>query len=96
LIEHTFPEAHMEYKWRIPCYHIGTRPICYLNHSEDYVDVAFWHAAHLSSKFDDYLVTEKRKVIKSLRFKTLDDINDKIFISLLKEVESYKNKSFLT
>jgi hypothetical protein len=95
LIEHTLPESHMEFKWRIPCYYIGTRPICYLNQSRDYVDVAFWHSAHLSSNFDKYLVSEKRKVIKSLRYKILEDINDEIFIRILKEVESFKNKSFL-
>ncbi len=95
LIEHALPEAHLEYKWRIPCYYIGTRPICYLNQSKDYVDVAFWHSAHLSKMYDVYLVSEKRKVIKSLRFRSLDDIDDKIFIRILKEVESYKNKSFL-
>ncbi|GFZ79024.1 hypothetical protein GCM10011531_05890 [Aquaticitalea lipolytica] len=85
----------MEYKWKIPCYYIGTRPICYLNQSRDYVDVAFWHSAHLSSNLDKYLVSEKRKVIKSLRYKILEDINDEIFIRILKEVESFKNKSFL-
>lgn len=94
LIEHTFPEAHMEYKWRIPCYYIGTRPICYLNQSKDYVDIAFWHTEHLT-KHTEYLVSEKRKKIKSLRYKTLDAINDEIFISVLKEVESFKNTSFL-
>ena len=85
LIEHALPEVHMEFKWRIPCYY----------QSRDYVDVAFWHSAHLSSNLDKYLVSEKRKVIKSLRYKILEDINDEIFIRILKEVESFKNKSFL-
>lgn len=94
LIEHTLPRAHMEYKWRIPCYYIGTRPICFLNQSRDYVDVAFWHSQHVV-KYAEYLVSEKRKKIKSLRYKSLDDIDDTIFISVLKEVESFKNTSFL-
>ena len=84
LIEHTLPEAHMEYKWHLPCYYIGKRPICYLNQSKDYVDVGFWHSAYLSKKWDQYLVTEKRKVVKSLRFKTMEEIDDAIFMSILK------------
>lgn len=94
LIEHTLPEAHMEYKWRIPCYYIGARPICYLNQSKDYVDVAFWHCEHVI-KNAEHLVSEKRKKIKSLRYRSVDEINDTIFISVLKEVESLQNTSFL-
>lgn len=94
LIAHTFPDAELKYKWRIPCYYIGTRPICYLNQSKDYVDVAFWHSQHVV-KYSEYLVSEKRKKIRSLRYKKLDAIDDKIFISVLKEVESFKNTSFL-
>lgn len=94
LIEHVFPEAELKYKWRIPCYYIGTRPICYLNQSKDYVDVGFWHSAHLT-KHTEHMVTENRKVVKSLRYKTVDAINDEILVAVLKEVEQHKNKSFL-
>lgn len=94
LIEHTFVEAHMEYKWSIPCYYVGTRPICYLNQSKDYVDVGFWHSAHLT-KYTEYMISDNRKVVKSMRYKSLDDIDDVLFINILKEVEKHKNKSFL-
>ncbi|WP_418638432.1 DUF1801 domain-containing protein [Winogradskyella sp.] len=94
LIAHTLPEADLLYKWRMPCYYIEKRPMCYLNRSKDYVDVGFWHSAHLSKKWDAYLITEKRKVVKSLRYKTLEDIDNAVFISILKEVESFKEKGF--
>lgn len=94
LIAHTLPAAHMEYKWRIPCYYLGTRPICYLNQSKNYVDVGFWHTKHVT-KYAEYLVSEKRKTIKSLRYKSLDAIDDRVFISVLRDVESFKNTSFL-
>lgn len=93
LIEHTLPEVELKYKWKIPCYYIGKKPICYLNKSKDYVDVGFWHSAHLT-KYDEYLVTEKRKVVKSLRYNTLEDIDDEIFILILKEVYQHKDKGF--
>ena len=94
LVEHTLPEADLLYKWRMPCYYIGKRPICYLNKTKDYVDVGFWHSAHLSKKWDAYLISENRKVVKSLRYKTLDDIDDAVFISILKEVEGLKEEGF--
>ncbi|WP_417860202.1 DUF1801 domain-containing protein [Winogradskyella sediminis] len=94
LIEHTLPEANLLYKWRMPCYYRDKRPICYLNKSKDYVDVGFWHSAHLSKQWDAYLISENRKVVKSLRYKTLDDIDDAVFISILKEVEGLKEKGF--
>ncbi|WP_178989268.1 DUF1801 domain-containing protein [Winogradskyella schleiferi] len=94
LIEHTLPDADLLYKWRMPCYYIDKRPMCYIHQSKDYVDVGFWHSAQLSKKWDAYLVTEKRKVVKSLRYKTLEDIDDTVFISILKEVEGLKEKGF--
>ena len=94
LIEHTLPEADLLYKWRMPCYYIDKRPICYINKSKDYVDVGFWHSAHLSKKWDTYLISENRKVVKSLRYKTLEEIDDVVFISILKEVEGFKEKGF--
>ena len=94
LIEHTFPDIELKYKWRMPCYYFGTRPLCYLRQANDYLDVAFWHSAYIPEKFGIYLVSEKRKVVKSLRYKTLNEINDEVFILILKEVEKHKNKSF--
>ncbi|MDG5492663.1 DUF1801 domain-containing protein [Psychroserpens sp. SPM9] len=94
LIEHTFTEAELKYKWRIPCYYFDKRPICYLNQSKDYVDVGFWHSAHLT-QYTEYMVSENRKVVRSMRYKTLDAIDDDLFIAILKEVEKHKNKSFL-
>ena len=94
VIEYTLPVAELKYKWKLPCYYIGKRPICYINQSKDYVDVGFWHSAHLSKKFDSYLVSENRKIVKSLRYKTLEEVDVDVLIAILKEVELHKDKSF--
>ena len=94
IIEQTLPQAELKYKWRLPCYYVGKRPICYLNKSKDYVDVGFWHSAHVSNKFDEYLVSENRKIVKSLRYKSLEDMDDEVLVGILKEVFLYKDKSF--
>jgi hypothetical protein len=94
VIEHTLPDTELKYKWKLPCYYIGKRPICYINQSKDYVDVGFWHSAHISKKFDNYLVSENRKIVKSLRYKSLEEIDDEIFVAILKEVYLHRDKSF--
>ena len=95
LIEHTIPEVQLKYKWRIPCYYMGETPVCYLNasHKKKFVDVGFWHAAYLA-EFDDYLISENRKVVKSLRYTTLKSIDDAILIAILKEAKKQTGKSF--
>ncbi|WP_452231503.1 DUF1801 domain-containing protein [Lacinutrix sp. MEBiC02595] len=96
VIAHTLPEAELKFKWRIPCYYINNKPICYLYASakKEFVDVGFWHAAHLSKKYEVYLVSENRKLVKSLRYRTLEEIEDTVFIGILQEVYINKDKSF--
>jgi hypothetical protein len=96
VIEHVFAEAELKYKWRIPCYYINNKPVCYLNasHKKEFVDVGFWHAAHVSKKYETYWVSENRKLVKSLRYKTLEEIDDAVFTGILKEVYKHKDKSF--
>ena len=49
IIEATLPSAVLLYKYKIPFYYIdGKQPFCYLNHTKGYVDLAFWHGAHLT------------------------------------------------
>ncbi|TYB76852.1 DUF1801 domain-containing protein [Bizionia myxarmorum] len=94
VIRHALPTAELNYKWGMPCYYIDKRPICYMNSHKDYVDLGFWHSAHISNKFDAYLVNENRKIVKSLRYKKLEDVNDDILTAILQEIYLHKDKSF--
>ncbi|APY00940.1 uncharacterized protein DUF1801 [Lacinutrix venerupis] len=95
IIEHTIPEVELKYKWRIPCYYVGKKPICYLNasHKHEFVDVAFWHSNYIT-KYTEHLFSEKRKVVKSLRYKSLEDIKDAILISVLQQVNNSEENGF--
>lgn len=95
IVEHTIPDVELKYKWKIPCYYVGKRPICYFNasHKNAFVDIAFWHSNYIT-KYTEHLVGEKRKVVKSLRYKTLAEINDTVLVSILKEVYTYKAEGF--
>jgi hypothetical protein len=95
VIESVIPEITMKYKWNIPCFYVNNRPICYLNTSvkKGYVDIAFWNSDHLT-KHIELMVTEKRKVVKSLRYRNLEEINDEVLIEVLQEANSLKEMGF--
>ncbi|QTE22242.1 DUF1801 domain-containing protein [Polaribacter cellanae] len=95
LIETSFPEVDLQFKWKIPFYYLNENPFCYLNASKNkgYVDVAFWASAHLT-KFNELLITENRKVIKSLRYFKVEDVNEEVLLSVLEEAHQLKDKGF--
>ena len=95
IIEAIIPEVDMKYKWGIPCFYAEKHPICYLNASYKgkFVDIAFWNSAHLT-KHIALMHSEKRKVVKSLRYKSLEEINDEILTEVLQEVHELKEKGF--
>ena len=93
VIEQTIPDAEMKFKWRVPFYYVGKRPLCYLNQSKAYVDVGFWNAAHISVNLE-HMTTTGRKMMKSLRYKSLDEINDQILIEILQNAYKIKDKKF--
>ena len=95
LIETNFPDVNLQYKWKLPFYYLDNKPFCYLNASKKkgYVDVAFWVASHLT-KHNEFLISENRKVIKSLRYFKLEEIQEEILLSVLDEVHQLKEKGF--
>ncbi|MBL4643790.1 MAG: DUF1801 domain-containing protein [Flavobacteriaceae bacterium] len=95
LVESTIAEVELKYKWKIPVYYIGKKPLCYFNASikKGFVDVAFWTSTDLS-KFEKHLVTENRKVVKSLRYFSLDDIDEEVLIEILQEINKATQKGF--
>ena len=95
LIEGAFPDVDLKFKWKIPVYYVNDKPLCYLNasHKKGFVDVAFWASAHLT-KYTEFLVTENRKVVKSLRYFKLEDINEEVLLTVLEEAFYKKEKGF--
>lgn len=93
LIEKAFPRVVLKFKWKIPFYYLDNKPLCYLNASKKgYVDVAFYLSTDLD-KYNEFLISEKRKVVKSIRYYTLEQINNEVLIYIL--IEAYKIKQQL-
>ena len=84
VIENTIPDTELKYKYKIPFYYINNKPFCYLNVTKGYVDVGFWKANLLTLHLE-HLVTENRKMMKSLRYWKQEDVKDDILIDVLEE-----------
>lgn len=95
VIENTIPQVELKYKWNIPCFYCGKSPICYMNASpkKNFVDLGFWNSAHLTKHLDK-MISEKRKVVKSLRYTSLEKIDDNILIDVLENAYSVRIKGF--
>lgn len=95
LIETNFPDVDLQYKWKIPVYYLNGHQLCYINasHKKGYVDVGFW-AKNILQEFDAFLISEGRTVVKSLRYKTIEDINEEIFLQVVTEVSKHNHKGF--
>lgn len=95
LIESNFTDVELKYKWRIPVYYVNEHQLCYLNasHKKGYVDVGFW-AKGILEDFNSFLISEGRTVVKSLRYTSAEDIDEKILLQVLEEVTKHHHKGF--
>jgi hypothetical protein len=87
VVEQALPEATLEYKWKIPYFYYKKKPLCYLNasHKHQFVDVGFANGFQLKYNQDFLIADNGRNTIKSLRYKSLEEIDNAILISVLQE-----------
>ena len=92
VIEHTISDLDLKYKYRVPFYYVDGKPFCYLNQSKNYIDLGFWRGNRIT-KHQQHLIAG-RKVIRSLRYTSLEEINDAILIEILQEAYSVRGGKF--
>ncbi len=93
VIERVVPEVELRFKYSIPFYYLEGRPFCYLNQSKDYVDLGFWNAAHLNLHLDK-METAGRKIMRSLRYRTLKEVDQQVLDEVLKDAWSVRDRGF--
>ena len=93
VIESTVPEVELRYKYRIPFYYLHGKPFCYLNQSKDYVDVGFWSSAHLTVHLE-HMYTKGRKIMRSLRYRSVESIDETILTDVLQDAYAVRAKGF--
>ena len=92
-VEQTLPKFDLKYKWKLPMYYSEECPVCYLNVTKGYLDVCFWARDSFNVHLD-ILVSEKRKFVKSLRYRHPDEIDAVILVECLEEAYRTKTKGF--
>lgn len=95
VILHTLPEVEERYSYKIPFYNIGKKPMLYLNilKGKDYVDVCFVQGVLLEKDFPVLKNDNKRKQVRSIQLKTLEDLNQENFAALLHAASKLLNES---
>jgi hypothetical protein len=85
VILYTLPEVEETYSYKIPFYNIEKKPMIYLNilKGKKYVDVAFVQGILLENDFPILKNENKRKQVRSIKLKTLEDLDHENFVKLL-------------
>ncbi|MBP6585107.1 MAG: DUF1801 domain-containing protein [Flavobacterium sp.] len=86
VVEQAIPELQLKYKYNIPFFYFGKKPFLYLNasHKKQFVDVAFFKGYQLTLHQDE-LIGEGRTLVKSLQYKSLQEIDNQVITDLLFE-----------
>lgn len=89
IILRTLPEITERCSYKIPFYNLGKKPLLYLNilKGKDYVDVAFVQGILLEEQFPILKNDNKRKQVRSLQLKSIEDLNEYEFVALLHEAK---------
>ena len=91
LVETAIPEVQLKYKWRLPFYYLDDKTMfCFLNFRKKFVDLGMSYGNELSNQHGVLIAGEGRKMLRSLRFSTLEDINDKVVIETLQELKEIR------
>ena len=95
VILHALPEVEEKYSYKTPFYNCHIKPMVYLNvlKGKNYVDVAFVQGILLEKKFPFLKDDNKRKQVRSIQLKTLEDLDQENFTKLLHEASDILSKS---
>lgn len=87
IIEGQIPELELLFKWKIPFYYFKGKPFCFFNvsHKRKYVDLVIVKGFQLTIH-QDKLISEKRSIMKSLRYYNDEEIENAVLIEIIKEL----------
>lgn len=93
IIESEVNDLVLKFKWGLPYYYLNNKPFCFFNVTKGYVDLVF-RADKDFEAYQSILVSENRKLMKSLRYFNLSDINHEILIGVLAILKTNYHKGF--
>ncbi|WP_066225155.1 DUF1801 domain-containing protein [Formosa haliotis] len=82
----TLPHIEEKYSYKLPFYYHYKKPFIFLNvlKGTNYVDVVFMHGVLLEANFPELQDCNKRKKVRSIPLKNLEDLDEHRFVELLK------------
>ena len=85
IILNELPEANERFSYKIPFYYFNKKPMLYLNvlKGTNYVDIAFMDGKQLETDFPILKDYNKRKRVRSIQLKKLEDLDHENFIAVL-------------
>ena len=94
VILNTLDEIDEKFNYSVPFYHYKKRPFMYLNilKKQDFVDVAFVKGVMLRERFPQLQDYNNRKNVRSLQYRKLEEIDDKILIEVIKAAAELSNR----
>ena len=88
-------DMKLDYKWRLPFYTLNGKMFCFLNFRKDYLDLGLMNGIHLDDHFCKLVDGENRKRLRSLRFTSLEDIENNhtdFYLKRAIEFQTQKNR----
>lgn len=87
VIETNLSAISLEYKWSVPYFYYKKKPFCYLNasHKHQFVDIGFAKGFYLKNNLEHLIADNGRNTVKSLRYKSLEEVDNDILISVILE-----------
>lgn len=88
VVEQELDTSELLFKWGIPYIYFKKKPFCYLapNHKKGFLDVGFAKGFGLKRN-QEVLVDERRNTVKSLRYFSIEEIDNQILIDVVSEAK---------
>ncbi len=85
IIKSTVPDVEETYKWNLPFYMLEGKMFCFLNFRKSFIDVGFPRGVQIQVHKEALVGGEKRKNLRSLRYKTMQDIDVEVLVEVLRD-----------
>jgi len=88
VVEQELYSNELLFKWGIPYIYFKKKPFCYLspNHKKGFLDVGFAKGFELKRN-QEVLVDENRNTVKSLRYFSIEEIDNEVLIDVISEAK---------
>ena len=92
VVEQELSQSELLFKWGIPYVYYKKKPFCYLapNHKKGFLDVGFAKGFQLKRNQNE-LISENRNTVKSLRYFSIEEINNNILKDVILEAKGLYN-----